>query len=78
LGQVRRPPDPSFTQTGKGLRKPTLTHPARLDLTEGGWHIIRDGQDVYSRQLKWKVRVLGGFGKLVRAVDLDDQVEARR
>ena len=43
-----------------------------------GWHITRDGQDVYSRRLKWKVSVLGGFGKLVRAVDLDDQVEACR
>lgn len=43
-----------------------------------GWHITRDGQDVYSPGLKWKVRVLGGFGKLVRAVDLDDQVEACR
>src|SRR5215472_8990573 len=43
-----------------------------------GWHITRDGQDVYSRSLKWKVRVLGGLGKLARAVDLDDQVEACR
>src|SRR5881392_1226169 len=43
-----------------------------------GWHITRDGQDVYARRLKWKVAVLGGFGKLVRAVDLDDQVEACR
>lgn len=43
-----------------------------------GWHITRDGQDVYSPGLKWKVRVLGGFGKLVRAVDLDDQAEACR
>ena len=41
-----------------------------------GWHISRDGQDVYPWRLKWKVRVLGGFGKLARAVDLDDQVEA--
>ena len=41
-----------------------------------GWHISRDGQDVYSRGLRWKVRVLGGLGKLARAVDLDDQVEA--
>ena len=43
-----------------------------------GWHISRDGQDVYSRRLKWKVGVLGGLGKLLRAVDLDDQVEACR
>ena len=28
-----------------------------------GWHISRDGHDVYSRRLKWKVAVLGGFGK---------------
>jgi NAD(P)-dependent dehydrogenase (short-subunit alcohol dehydrogenase family) len=43
-----------------------------------GWHISRDGQDVYPWRLKWKVRVLGGVGKLARAVDLDDQVEACR
>jgi len=43
-----------------------------------GWHISRDGKDAYSRRLKWKVRVLGGIGKLARAVDLDDQVEACR
>ena len=40
-----------------------------------GWHISRDGQDVYSWRLKWKVVVLGGFAKLARVVDLDDQVE---
>jgi NAD(P)-dependent dehydrogenase (short-subunit alcohol dehydrogenase family) len=43
-----------------------------------GWHISRDGQDVYPRRLKWKVAVLGRLGKLARAVDLNDQVEACR
>jgi hypothetical protein len=43
-----------------------------------GWHISRDGQDVYSWKLKWKVHVLGGIAKLARVVDLDDQVEACR
>jgi NAD(P)-dependent dehydrogenase (short-subunit alcohol dehydrogenase family) len=43
-----------------------------------GWHITRDGQDVYSPGLRWKVAVLGGLGKLARAVDLNDQVEACR
>jgi len=43
-----------------------------------GWHITRDGQDIYSWKLKWKVVVLGGIAKLARAVDLDDQVEACR
>jgi len=41
-----------------------------------GWYISCDGQDVYPHRLMWKVHVLGGFGKLVRAVDLDDQVQA--
>lgn len=43
-----------------------------------GWHITRDGKDVYSRRLRWFVKVFGWFGRLVRAVDLDDQVEACR
>lgn len=55
-----------------------LAPPAARLVFSCGWHITRDGQDVYSPRLKWKVRVLGGFGKLVRAVDLDDQVEACR
>jgi uncharacterized protein YbjT (DUF2867 family) len=43
-----------------------------------GWHITRDGQDVYSRGFRAKVKVLGWFGKLTRFADLDDQVEACR
>jgi len=50
---------------------------ARL-VFSSGWHITRDQQDVYSRGLKWKVNVLGRVGKLLRAIDLDDQVEACR
>jgi uncharacterized protein YbjT (DUF2867 family) len=43
-----------------------------------GWHITRDGQDVYSRGFIAKVKALGWFGKLTRFADLDDQVEACR
>lgn len=43
-----------------------------------GWHITRDGQDVYSRKFMWSARVFGWFGRLFRAVDIDDQVEACR
>jgi uncharacterized protein YbjT (DUF2867 family) len=43
-----------------------------------GWHITRDGKDVYSRGFKAKVKALGWFGKLTRFADLDDQVEACR
>lgn len=41
-----------------------------------GWHITRDGKDVYSRKLRALVRIGGFFARLARVVDLDDQVEA--
>lgn len=43
-----------------------------------GWHITRDGQDVYSRKLKATVKVFGPLARLARFADLDDQVEACR
>jgi len=43
-----------------------------------GWHITRDGQDVYSRKLKTIVKVFGPIGRLTRFADIDDQVEACR
>ena len=42
------------------------------------WHITRDGQDVYSRKFKWMVSAASWLGRLLRAVDIDDQVEACR
>ena len=43
-----------------------------------GWHITRDGQDVYSRKLKLFVKVFGSVARLARFAELDDQVEACR
>lgn len=43
-----------------------------------GWHITRDGQDVYSRQLRVFVKVFGRLTRLARFADLNDQVEACR
>lgn len=43
-----------------------------------GWHITRDGKDVYSRKLRIFVRVFGWLARLLRFADLDDQVEACR
>ena len=43
-----------------------------------GWHITRDGQDVYSWKLKAIVKVFGSLARLARFADLDDQVEACR
>ena len=43
-----------------------------------GWHITRDGQDVYSWKLRAQVKVFGPLARLARLADLDDQVEACR
>jgi hypothetical protein len=43
-----------------------------------GWHITRDGKDVYSWKLEAFVKVFGWLARLVRFADLDDQVEVCR
>ena len=43
-----------------------------------GWHISRDSRDQYSRSFLVAVRLFGWIGRLFRAVDVDDQVEACR
>ncbi|MBG0830450.1 NAD(P)H-binding protein [Planomonospora sp. ID67723] len=43
-----------------------------------GWHITRDGKDVYTWKFKAFAAVFGRLAKLVRVVDVDDQVEACR
>jgi NAD(P)-dependent dehydrogenase (short-subunit alcohol dehydrogenase family) len=43
-----------------------------------GWHITRDGEDVYSWRLKALVGIGGRLARLARFADLDDQVEACR
>jgi NAD(P)-dependent dehydrogenase (short-subunit alcohol dehydrogenase family) len=43
-----------------------------------GWHITRDGQDVYSWKVKALVKFAGPLARLARFADLDDQVEACR
>ena len=50
---------------------------ARL-IFSSGWHITRDGQDVYSWRLKAIVKYGGWLARLLRVADLDDQVEACR
>lgn len=43
-----------------------------------GWHISRDGLDVYSQTFKLLVKVSAWLGRAIRAVDINDQVEACR
>lgn len=43
-----------------------------------GWHITRDGQDVYSPAFRLALKAATWFGRALRAVEIDDQVEACR
>lgn len=43
-----------------------------------GWHITRDGKDVYTWKFKAFVKIFGWLARLLRFVDLGDQEEACR
>ncbi len=43
-----------------------------------GWHISRDGRDVYSWQFRALIKLVGWLARRARLVDIDDQVEACR
>jgi len=63
-----------------GTAQAVLDHaPAGARLVfSSGWHITRDGKDVYPWKIKALVNVAGPLAKLARFADLDDQVEACR
>ena len=67
-------------QYSSGTAQAILDHapPGARLIFSCGWHITRDGQDIYSRRFKWTVNAASWVGRLVRTVDLDDQVEACR
>ena len=63
-----------------GTAQAVLTHAqqgARL-IFSCGWHISKDGQDVYPISLRAQVGIGGRLAKLFRIADLDDQVTACR
>ena len=41
-----------------------------------GWHITKDGQDVFSRWLKLQIRIMGPVLRFFRLIDINDQVDA--
>lgn len=41
-----------------------------------GWHITRDGKDVYSWQMRTFVNIFGWLARMTRFADLNDQIEA--
>ena len=63
-----------------GTARAVLDHaePGARLVFSSGWHISRDGKDVYPWRLKALVNVFGPLARLVRYADLDDQVEACR
>ena len=64
--------------TGTAQAVLDLASPGARLVFSCGWHISRDGQDVYSWKLKTIVKVFGPLARLARFADLDDQVEAAR
>ncbi|MEU3693234.1 NAD(P)-dependent oxidoreductase [Streptomyces narbonensis] len=67
-------------QYSSGTAQAVLDHarPGARLVFSCGWHITRDGKDTYSRMFTAGVRIAAVLAKLVRAVELDDQVEACR
>lgn len=41
-----------------------------------GWHISRDGKDIYSKKFKRLVSAFTLLGRLTRSIDINDQVKA--
>ncbi|MEU7513913.1 NAD(P)H-binding protein [Streptomyces sp. NPDC042898] len=67
-------------QYSSGTAQAVLDHarPGARLIFSCGWHITRDGKDTYSRMFTAGVRIATVLAKLVRAVEIDDQVEACR
>ncbi len=65
-------------QYSSGTARAVLDHarPGARLIFSCGWHIARDGQDVYAPTFKAVVKAASWLGRFVRAVDIDDQVEA--
>ncbi|WBB68272.1 NAD(P)H-binding protein [Micromonospora sp. WMMD812] len=67
-------------QYSSGTAQAVLDHadPGARLVFSCGWHITRDGRDQYSWRFKAVVRIVTWLARLVRAIDVDDQVQACR
>lgn len=63
-----------------GTARAVLDHaePGARLIFSCGWHISRDGKDVYSWKLRAFVKIFGSLARLFRIVELSDQVKACR
>lgn len=64
--------------TGTALASLDHARPGARLVFSCGWHITRDGQDVYSWTFKTLVATVGWLARRLRIGDIDDQVEACR
>lgn len=67
-------------QYASGTAQAVLDHapPGARLVFSCGWHITRDGEDRYAWWFTTAVRIAAVLGRLARAVEIDDQVEACR
>lgn len=67
-------------QYATGTAQAVLDHapPGARLIFSCGWHITRDGRDVYPLKLRLFVKVFGWLARLARFADLEDQVGACR
>ncbi|MFI1953594.1 NAD(P)-dependent oxidoreductase [Streptomyces xinghaiensis] len=67
-------------QYASGTAQAVLDHarPGARLVFSCGWHITRDGMDRYSWSFRAAVRIAARVAKLLRYVEIDDQVEACR
>lgn len=64
--------------TGTAQAVLDLAEPGARLIFSSGWHISRDGKDVYPWKLKLIVKVFGWVARTLRYADLSDQEEACR
>ncbi|SHJ97869.1 NAD(P)H-binding [Nocardiopsis flavescens] len=67
-------------QYSSGTAQAVLDHaePGARLVFSCGWHVPRDDRDRYTRLFRATVRVTAWLARLVRAVEIDDQLEAAR
>lgn len=65
-------------QYSSGTAQAVLDHaePGARLIFSSGWHITRDGKDQYSRLFTLTLKVITWVAKAIRAIEIDDQVEA--
>ena len=62
--------------TGTAQAVLDYTRPGARLVFSCGWHITRDGKDVYPQSLKREEKLARWLGRLTHLIDIDDQVEA--